>query len=101
MRLAGKVQVEHDAGITAKGSQFRHMVRVQVFFRDGSMRERTVQAGRGNEKDFASEADIVDKFTKLATHAVPRAQADAIADWILNLEKQTDACALARLLARS
>ena len=99
MRLADKVQVKHDPEITARGSKFRHMVRVQVFLRDGTMRERTVQAGRGNEKDFASEADIVGKFTTLATRAIPRAQADAIAAWILSAENQPDAGALARLLA--
>ena len=101
MRLADKVQVAHDPQITAKGSKFRHMVRVQVFFRDGTMMERTVQAGRGNEKDFASEADIVAKFTNLATHALPPAQARAIVDWILGVERQADATDLARLLART
>ena len=93
--------MRHDAEITAMGSKFRHMVRVQVFFRDGTMLERTVQAGRGNEKDFASEADIVGKFTNLATHAIPRAQADAIVNWILGMEKQAEAASLARLLART
>jgi len=51
MRLAGKVSVRHDAEITAKGSKFRHMVRVEVFLRDGSRHERTVEAGRGTERD--------------------------------------------------
>jgi len=101
MRQAEKVEVRHDAEITAMGSKFRHMVRVQVFFRDGTMLERTVQAGRGNEKDFASEADIVAKFTNLATHVITRPQADAIAEWILALDRQTDAASLARLLVKS
>ena len=101
MRLADKVHVQHDPDITAKGSKFRHMVRVQVFFRDGTIMERTVQAGRGNETDFASEADIVAKFTDLATHVIPRPQAGAIVDWILGVEKQPDAGSLARLLARA
>ncbi len=101
MHLAEKVSVQHDSEITARGSKFRHMVRVQVFFRDGSIREHTVQAARGNEKDFASERDIVDKFTKLATHVVPHSQANAIAEWILALEEQPDARALARLLVRN
>jgi len=100
MRQADKVEVKHDAEITAKGSKFRHMVRVEVFFRDGTMLERTVQAGRGNEKDFASEADIVAKFTNLATHVIARPQADAIAEWILGLERQTDVAGLARLLVK-
>lgn len=101
MRLAGKVEVRHDAEITARGSRYRHMVRVQVFFTDGSVRECTVQAGRGNEKDFASEADIVDKFTKLATHVIARDRADAIAAYVLDLDRHPDAAALARLLAKT
>jgi aconitate decarboxylase len=99
MREATKVQVRHDAAITAMGSKFRHMVRVEIFLRDGTVLERTVQAGRGNEKDFASERDIVDKFTTLATHAVPRAQAERIVEWMLQLDEQADASALPRLLS--
>jgi len=99
MHEAAKVQVRHDAAITAMGSKFRHMVRVEIVLRDGTVLERTVQAGRGNEKDFASERDIVDKFTTLATHAVPRAQAERIVDWMLQLDAQADASALPRLLA--
>ena len=100
MRVADKVEVRHDPGITAKGSKFRHMVRVQVFFRDGTMREQTVEAGRGNETDFASEAEVVDKFRKLATHVLPGSQVDAIAEWMLHMEEQRDALELAKLLAK-
>jgi 2-methylcitrate dehydratase PrpD len=100
MRVAELVQVKHDPEITSKGSKFRHMVRVQVFFRDGTMRERTVEAGRGNEREFASEAEVVDKFTKLATHTLPRAQVDAIAEWMLALDTQRDAAELAKLLVK-
>jgi 2-methylcitrate dehydratase PrpD len=98
MALAGKVEVRHDPDITSKGSKFRHMVRVQVHLRDGSVRERTQERARGNEKDFASEADIVGKFVDLATHVVPRARADAIAAWVLHMDRQDDAGELARLL---
>jgi 2-methylcitrate dehydratase PrpD len=101
MRQAEKVEVRHDPEITARGSKFRHMVRVEVHFRDGTVREQTVQAGRGNEKDFASEADIVDKFMKLATHVIDARQAQSIAEWILALERQGDAAALARLLVKA
>ena len=51
--------------------------------------------------DFAGEADIVEKFTKLATHVVPRSQAEAIAEWILGLEERPDARALSSLLVRN
>ncbi|HEY9459300.1 MAG TPA: MmgE/PrpD family protein, partial [Paralcaligenes sp.] len=101
MRAAQKVQVKHDSGITAKGSKFRHMVRVEVRFKDGTKLERTVQAGRGNETDFASQADVIEKFDKLASHVLPHAQVVKIRDWMLNLEQQTDAGELARLLAKA
>ena len=99
MRVAQKVSVRHDAAITALGSKSRHKVRVEVFLKDGSRLEKTVEAGRGNEHDFASEADIVEKFVKLATHVMPRPQVERICDWMLNLEQHADAAELPRLLA--
>jgi 2-methylcitrate dehydratase PrpD len=100
MRIADKVQVRHDADITARGSKFRHMVRVECELNDGTRMEQVVQAGRGNEKDFASEADVVEKFHKLAERAIPKAQAEQIVDWFMDLEKCADAAELPRLLTR-
>lgn len=99
MRIAEKVHVAHDPEITAKGSKFRHKVRVEVTLRDGTHMERTVEAGRGNEKNFASESDIVEKFEKLATHVLPRDHVEEIRDCVLGLDKLADGGALARLLA--
>ncbi len=99
MRVAGKVQVRHDADITARGSKFRHMVRVECELMDGTRMERTVEAGRGNEKNFASRDDVVEKFEKLARRALPARQVEQVRDWFLTLETQPDASALARLLA--
>jgi aconitate decarboxylase len=99
MRIAEKVHVAHDAEITAKGSKFRHMVRVEVFLKDGTRLERVVQAGRGNEKDFATQADIVEKFEKLSRHVMSAGKVERIRDFILDLENQKDAGELGRLLA--
>ena len=99
MRVAELVQVRHDADITARGSKFRHMVRVECELKDGTHMERTVEAGRGNEKNFASQDDVVEKFRKLASRALPAAQVEQIKDWFLGLETQADAAKLARLLA--
>ena len=101
MRVAGKVRVEHDHAITALGSKSRHKVRVEVHLKNGTRLERMVEAGRGNERDFASEADIVEKFDKLAAHTLPMPQVEEIRDWMLNLEKQADASVLPRLLAKA
>ncbi len=101
MALAGKVGVRHDAGITAKGSKFRHMVRAEVHLKDGTRMERTVEAGRGNEKNFASEAEVVEKFEKLATHVLPRPQVERLRDAMLKVETLADASQLARLMVKA
>jgi 2-methylcitrate dehydratase PrpD len=100
MRVAEKVSVAEDESITKQGSKHRHKVRVEVFLKDGTRMEETVEAGRGNEKNFASEADIVEKFNKLASHVLPRQQLDQISNWMLNMEAQADASELARLMAK-
>ena len=100
MRVANKVSVREDEAITALGSKSRHKVHVEVFLKDGTHMTKTVEAGRGNEKDFASEADIVEKFQKLAARVMTKPQSARICDWMLNLEKQSDASELPRLLAR-
>jgi aconitate decarboxylase len=101
MRHAEKVAVRHDPDITARGAKFRHMVRVELVLKDGTRMERTVESARGSEQKFASEADIVEKFGKLASKALPRVQAEQLRDALLNIERVDDAATLARLLARS
>jgi 2-methylcitrate dehydratase PrpD len=100
MALAEKVEVRHDGDITAKGAKFRHMVRVEVHLDDGKKMERTVEAARGSEKKFASDADIVDKFEKLAAKALPRTQVGRLRDAMLALENLGEAAELARLMQR-
>jgi len=100
MKHAGKVEVRHDAEITARGSRFRHMVRVEVHLVDGTKMERTVEAGRGNENNFATEAEVVEKFEKLATHVLPRPQVERLRDSMLALDALKDAAQIARLLVK-
>lgn len=100
MALAQKVEVREDRDITAKGAKFRHMVHVEVHLNDGTVMKRTVEAARGSEKKFASDADIVQKFEKLAAKALPNSQVGQLRDAMLGLEKLDDASQLARLLAR-
>jgi len=98
--LAGKVEVRADPGITAKGSKFRHAVRVEVELADGSILERSVETPRGGEPDFAGEAEIVAKFEKLAAHALKRAQIARLRDAVLGMEKLEDASRIARLMTK-
>lgn len=95
---ADKVEVHHDAEITAKGSKFRHMVRAQVHLKDGTVLEETVESARGSEKKFATTEQVVEKYEKLARHAIPEAQAQKLCDAVLGLEDLKDAGEIARLL---
>ena len=78
----------------------RHLVRVEVHLKGGKKMERVVAAGRGNEKNFASEADVVAKFEKLAIHALPKSQVEELRDAMLGLDKLADATRIAELLAQ-
>ncbi len=100
MALAEKVDVRHDDAITAKGATFRHMVRVEVALKNGERLECARESARGSEKNFASTADIVKKFDKLAGHALPQTRAEALRDAVLGLESLGDAGRLADLLAQ-
>jgi 2-methylcitrate dehydratase PrpD len=75
------------------------MVRVEVKLKNGARLEETVEAPRGSERSFASEADIVGKFMKLATHMVARDKADAVVNAVLGAEKLAHAEAIAQALA--
>jgi aconitate decarboxylase len=97
--LAAKVAVVHDPAITARGAKLRHMVRVEIEFTDGSLASETVAAPRGSEQKFASEADVVEKFRKLARAAVSDQQAERIVDLVLGCEKLADVGVLVSALA--
>jgi 2-methylcitrate dehydratase PrpD len=98
--LADKVKVVADPAITARGSEFRQMVRVELFLKDGTVLTETVEAPRGSEQRFASKADVVEKFEKLARHVLPAGQVAATRDAVLKLETLPDLSRLARLLTK-
>ena len=83
--LSRKVEVREDPAITALGSKFRHMVKVTVRLKDGTVMDETVEAARGSEKNFASPADILAKFKKLAGKRLSPAQCDRIMNLVLGL----------------
>jgi aconitate decarboxylase len=100
MKLSEKVEVVHDPAITAKGAKFRHLVHVEAHLTDGTVLKRTVEAARGSEKKFATDAEIVEKFEKLALKALPKVQVMKLRDAMLGLEKVGDATELTHLLVR-
>jgi len=98
IELSRKVQVVHDPAITALGAAHRHQVRVEVRFRDGSVEHETRDAPRGSEQNFASEAQIIDKFRKLTRAAMAERQQNALIEAVLRLEQLPDSRAMIELL---
>src|SRR5271170_5465353 len=88
--LSHKVKVVHDPAITALGPAYRHKVRVEVHFRDGSVEKETREAPRGSEKSFANTDDIVAKFRKLTRGVMAGKQQDTIIDAVLRLDELPD-----------
>jgi aconitate decarboxylase len=100
IRVSRKIEVREDPAITARGKDYRHMVRVDVTLTDGTTMEETVMAPRGSEHSFASAEDVIAKFRKLAGTRVPPAQVDRIVEAVMRAEHLTNAAGLAALLAK-
>ncbi len=98
MELSRKVEVIEDPAITARGTRYRHMVRVDVHLADGSVHSETREAPRGSEHSFAPAEDIVNKFRKLTRAAIPKDQQEALIAAMLKVETLSDMRELIRLL---
>src|SRR5262252_3313008 len=98
MDLSKIVEVVEDPAITARGARFRHMARVDVHLRDGSVESETREAPRGSEHSSAPGADIVEKFRKLTRAMMPKHQQDALIEATLAVETLADSRELIRLL---
>jgi aconitate decarboxylase len=61
--------------------------------------EETVEAPRGSETSFASDADVIAKFRKLAARRIPDAQAARIVEQVMGVERLASAADLVRSLA--
>ena len=98
MAIAEKVTVVHDPAITALGAKFRHKVHVEVQLTDGSSHQETVEAPRGSEQKFASEADVVEKFMKLSCGTLGDTAASRLAVLTMDCDRLDDIGALVKAL---
>jgi aconitate decarboxylase len=96
--LSRKVEVVHDPAITALGSRFRHKVRVEIHFTDGSREEETREAPRGSEQSFAGPDEIVEKFRKLTRSTMQPSQQDEVIGIVLGMEEIDDMARLPQAL---
>jgi 2-methylcitrate dehydratase PrpD len=100
MALAERVFVHADPAITALGAKHRHRVRVEVGLKNGKRLTRSADTPRGGDENFASPEEIVDKFEKLAVHALPESRVRELRDAVLGVEKLQDAARLATLMSK-
>ncbi len=100
MALAAKVEMRHDPAITAKGKNFRHLQRVELYLKNGAKIEALAEAPRGSEKKFATDEEIVAKFRNLGSRVLPSSQIEQLIDATLGLEKLPDAARIAQLMQR-
>jgi len=70
-----------------------------VRLKDGTRLERSADTPRGSDANFAAAADVIDKFEKLALHALPKTRVAKLRDAVLGLEQLADAAELAALMA--
>jgi aconitate decarboxylase len=96
--LSRKVEVVHDPAITALGAKFRHKVRVEVHFTDGSHEEEIREAPRGSEQSFAPADEIVEKFRKLTRFTMQSNQQNEVIGIVLGMEEVDDMGRLAQAL---
>jgi aconitate decarboxylase len=98
--LSERVHVVEDPAITAKGSAHRHEVEVEVVLTDGTRLVQRVEAPRGSESNFATEAQVVDKFHALADEICGREAAVQLRQTVLGLADLEDVTPLVRLLGQ-
>ena len=94
MALAEQITVLHDPAITARGSKFRHAVRVEVHLKDGTRLDEQRDAPRA----FASDEEIIGKFRNLASHRFDTARIDRVVELVLGLDTLPDVGALTAAL---
>jgi 2-methylcitrate dehydratase PrpD len=90
LALAELVEVRHDPAITARGAAYRHMVKIEVHFADGTRYDETVEAPRGSERQFAGESDVVAKFAKLARPVLGDGGLDRVVTAVLGCDRLPD-----------
>jgi aconitate decarboxylase len=96
--LATRVHVVEDPAITARGAAYRHMVHVELLLKDGTTLTETVEAPRGSERQFASDADVVGKYETLAQKVLSPVRVAALRDAVLGMDTLPDARQILDLL---
>ncbi|MBN9051042.1 MAG: MmgE/PrpD family protein [Rhizobiales bacterium] len=94
--LSEKVEFVHEPSITAMGPKHRYIAEVEVYLKDGTTLLDRVEAQRGSEQCFASDAQVFEKFEKLARRVLPTAQVSRVRDLVMSAESIGDVTELVK-----
>lgn len=98
IELSRRVEVRHDPDITALGSKFRHKVRVEVHFKDGTVESETCEAPRGSETYFASSEDVIAKFRALSGVVLDEGRQEALIEAVMGMDRLEDSRLIPQLM---
>lgn len=103
LRLAGLVEMEHDAGAQRRADQARHYggVRVEVRTVDGSAHTETVLHSKGTRENPMSRADITGKFRSLAAPVLGEDRAAELLAAVLGLDEAPNVLGLLDLMGEA
>jgi 2-methylcitrate dehydratase PrpD len=97
--LARRVQVIADPAIDAGGDAMRHQTKISVVLKDGTVLQDERTHARGSSTHPLEQADVEDKFFRLATTAISRDRAEVVRELVASLESQPDVDVLSKALA--
>jgi aconitate decarboxylase len=92
--LARRVTTVHEPAFDELGPSLRHHVEVTVTLRSGQRESRSEDYGRGSPMRPLSDADGLEKFTKLATLGRVRGDAGKLGQAVLAMEEIPDVATL-------
>lgn len=97
--MSRRVHVYADPGIDALGDKARHMTRLTVTRRDGSVLTGSRDFAHGSSRDPLTADEVREKYRRLAVKALAPERADRLAAVVGQLEQLDDLRELTSLLA--
>ncbi len=98
--LMARTETYRDTEIESRGEDGRWGTRLIVTFTDGTVKEIETRYPKGGVKLPLSHAEIVDKYDRLTSLIMSKADAEQIKQLVLNLEQCKDIRELSKLLSR-
>jgi 2-methylcitrate dehydratase PrpD len=89
LALSGRVTVTADPDIDKLGDRYRHATRMRIVMRDGRELTASRDYAKGSVHMPLTEAEIQEKYMRLATVVLPETQANRLLLQVADLEQQS------------